>query len=145
PDCGSSALDVLDAGSAAAAGGASDCHRNARMNDKVAAQAAAPGAGPPGNRTASPTRLPDAATVRRTAESSRVVYTGAVEKAQSGDRGRPVGVAGIAVGLGAGGHEHSPPHPSWFDRDRFVLANGHGSMLLYSLLHLTGYDLPGEG
>ena len=68
----------------------------------------------------------------------------AVEQARSGHPGMPMGMAEIAVALWAGHLKHSPAHPTWFDRDRFVLSNGHGSMLLYSLLHLTGYDLPIE-
>src|SRR5690606_27020124 len=112
------------------------------MNDKVAGQAAAPVAGASGNRTAPAGRLPDEATVRRMADAIRVLSMDAVEKAKSGHPGMPMGMAEIAVALWAGHLKHSPAHPSWFDRDRFVLSNGHGSMLLYSLLHLTGYDLP---
>ena len=68
----------------------------------------------------------------------------AVEQARSGHPGMPMGMAEIAVALWGGHLKHSPGHPTWFDRDRFVLSNGHGSMLLYALLHLTGYDLPIE-
>ncbi len=114
------------------------------MNDKVAGQAAAPDAGASGNRTANASRLPDEATVRRMADAIRVLSMDAVEKARSGHPGMPMGMAEIAVALWAGHLKHSPAHPAWFDRDRFVLSNGHGSMLLYSLLHLTGYDLPIE-
>ncbi|HZH06406.1 MAG TPA: transketolase [Lautropia sp.] len=78
------------------------------------------------------------------ADSVRVLAMDAVEQARSGHPGMPMGMADIAVALWAGHLKHSPAHPTWFDRDRFVLSNGHGSMLLYALLHLTGYDLPIE-
>ncbi len=66
----------------------------------------------------------------------------AVEAAKSGHPGMPMGMAEIAVALWQRHLRHSPAHPRWPDRDRFVVSNGHGSMLLYALLHLTGYDLP---
>lgn len=66
----------------------------------------------------------------------------AVQKANSGHPGMPMGMADIAVALWAHHLKHNPTNPLWVDRDRFVLSNGHGSMLLYSLLHFTGYDLP---
>ena len=65
----------------------------------------------------------------------------AVQAANSGHPGMPMGMADIAEVLWNDYLRHSPGNPRWFDRDRFVLSNGHGSMLLYSLLHLTGYDL----
>lgn len=65
----------------------------------------------------------------------------AVEKAQSGHPGMPLGMADIATVLWKKFLKHNPSNPHWFDRDRFVLSNGHGSMLLYALLHLTGYRL----
>jgi transketolase len=65
----------------------------------------------------------------------------AVQKANSGHPGAPMGMADIAEVLWNGHLKHNPANPKWADRDRFVLSNGHGSMLLYSLLHLTGYDL----
>jgi transketolase len=68
----------------------------------------------------------------------------AVEAANSGHPGMPMGMADIAEVLWNDYLRHSPGNPHWFDRDRFVLSNGHGSMLQYSLLHLTGYDLPIE-
>ena len=68
----------------------------------------------------------------------------AVEAAKSGHPGMPMGMAEIALALWRDGLRHHPAHPHWPDRDRFVLSNGHGSMLLYGLLHLTGYDLPIE-
>ncbi len=65
----------------------------------------------------------------------------AVQAANSGHPGAPMGMADIAEVLWNDYLKHNPGNPRWFDRDRFVLSNGHGSMLLYSLLHLTGYDL----
>ncbi len=91
-----------------------------------------------------PSRLPDEAIVRRMADAVRALAMDAVEQARSGHPGMPMGMAEIAVALWGGHLKHSPAHPNWFDRDRFVLSNGHGSMLLYALLHLTGYDLPIE-
>ena len=64
------------------------------------------------------------------------------QKAKSGHPGTPMGMAEIAEVLWSGHLRHNPANPHWPDRDRFVLSNGHGSMLLYALLHLTGYDLP---
>jgi transketolase len=66
----------------------------------------------------------------------------AVQQANSGHPGMPMGMADIAEVLWRDNLKHNPANPAWADRDRFVLSNGHGSMLLYSLLHLTGYDLP---
>ena len=65
----------------------------------------------------------------------------AVQAANSGHPGMPMGMADIAVALWKYNLKHNPQNPTWFNRDRFVLSNGHGSMLLYSLLHLTGYNL----
>ena len=65
----------------------------------------------------------------------------AVQAANSGHPGMPMGMADIAEVLWNDYLKHNPGNPGWFDRDRFVLSNGHGSMLLYSLLHLTGYPL----
>jgi len=65
----------------------------------------------------------------------------AVQKANSGHPGAPMGMADIAEVLWNGNLKHNPGNPDWSDRDRFILSNGHGSMLIYSLLHLTGYDL----
>jgi transketolase len=67
-----------------------------------------------------------------------------VQKANSGHPGAPLGMADIAEVLWRRGMQYNPKNPDWVNRDRFVLSNGHGSMLLYSLLHLTGYDLPLE-
>ncbi len=68
----------------------------------------------------------------------------AVQRANSGHPGMPMGMADIAEVLWNDFLQHNPADPKWFNRDRFVVSNGHGSMLLYSLLHLTGYDLPME-
>ena len=65
----------------------------------------------------------------------------AVQEANSGHPGMPMGMADIAEVLWNDHLKHNPSNPKWADRDRFVLSNGHGSMLLYSLLHLTGYPL----
>jgi transketolase len=72
----------------------------------------------------------------------RVLSAECVEKANSGHPGMPMGAAPMAYVLWTEFLKHNPHHPAWFNRDRFVLSAGHGSMLLYSLLHLTGYDLP---
>ena len=71
----------------------------------------------------------------------RFLSADAVQKANSGHPGMPMGMAEIATALWSKHLRHNPKNPTWFNRDRFVLSNGHGSMLLYSLLHLTGYDL----
>jgi len=80
---------------------------------------------------------------RRTrANAIRALSMDAVQAANSGHPGAPMGMADIAEVLWHDHLVHNPANPGWFDRDRFVLSNGHGSMLLYSLLHLSGYDLP---
>ena len=71
----------------------------------------------------------------------RFLSIDAVQKANSGHPGMPMGMAEIATALWKNHLKHNPANPHWFNRDRFVLSNGHGSMLLYSLLHLTGYDI----
>jgi transketolase len=76
------------------------------------------------------------------ANAVRALSMDAVQKAKSGHPGAPMGMADIAEVLWNGFLKHNPNNPKWFDRDRFILSNGHGSMLIYSLLHLTGYDLP---
>ncbi|WP_440480528.1 transketolase [Ramlibacter tataouinensis] len=76
------------------------------------------------------------------ANAIRVLSMDAVQQANSGHPGAPMGMADISVALWHRHLKHNPADPHWFDRDRFVLSNGHGSMLVYSLLHLTGYDLP---
>lgn len=75
------------------------------------------------------------------ANAIRILSIDAVEKAQSGHPGMPMGMADIATVLWKKYLKHNPKNPTWINRDRFILSNGHGSMLLYSLLHLTGYDL----
>ena len=72
----------------------------------------------------------------------RALAMDAVQAANSGHPGMPMGMAEIALALWGRHLRHNPANPKWLDRDRFVLSNGHGSMLLYALLHLTGYDLP---
>ncbi len=78
------------------------------------------------------------------ANALRVLAMDAVERAGSGHPGMPMGMADVAEVLWNGFLRHSPANPRWVDRDRFVVSNGHGSMLLYGLLHLTGYDLSVE-
>ncbi|MCO1332908.1 transketolase [Microbulbifer sp. OS29] len=78
------------------------------------------------------------------ANAIRALSMDAVQKAKSGHPGAPMGMADIAEVLWNDYLKHNPANPNWADRDRFVLSNGHGSMLLYSLLHLSGYDLPIE-
>jgi len=78
------------------------------------------------------------------ANAIRALSMDAVQKAKSGHPGAPMGMADIAEVLWRDFLNHNPNNPAWADRDRFVLSNGHGSMLIYSLLHLTGYDLPIE-
>ena len=81
---------------------------------------------------------------RDMANAIRALAMDAVQKANSGHQGMPMGMAEIAVALWHRHLRHNPADPHWPNRDRFVLSNGHGSMLLYALLHLTGYELPME-
>ena len=81
---------------------------------------------------------------RELANAIRALSMDAVQKANSGHPGAPMGMADIAEVLWNDFMNHNPTNPQWSNRDRFVLSNGHGSMLIYSLLHLTGYDLPME-
>jgi transketolase len=81
---------------------------------------------------------------RELANAIRALSMDAVQKANSGHPGAPMGMADIAEVLWNDFMIHNPTNPQWSNRDRFVLSNGHGSMLIYSLLHLTGYDLPIE-
>jgi len=76
------------------------------------------------------------------ANAIRALSMDAVQKAKSGHPGAPMGMADIAEVLWNDNLNHNPTNPNWPDRDRFILSNGHGSMLIYSLLHLSGYDLP---
>src|SRR5580765_4465448 len=81
---------------------------------------------------------------RDLANAIRFLAIDAVQAAKSGHPGMPMGMADIAEVLWNDFHRHNPNNPKWFNRDRFVLSNGHGSMLQYALLHLSGYDLPIE-
>jgi transketolase len=81
---------------------------------------------------------------RELANAIRALSMDAVQKAKSGHPGAPMGMADIAEVLWNEFMKHNPSNPHWFDRDRFVLSNGHGSMLIYSLLHLTGYDVSAD-
>jgi transketolase len=87
------------------------------------------------------TSSPDTALM---ANAVRALAMDAVQQANSGHPGAPMGMAEMAVALWGRHLKHNPANPNWADRDRFVLSNGHGSMLIYALLHLTGYDLPVE-
>ncbi|MBN7818338.1 transketolase [Bowmanella yangjiangensis] len=84
------------------------------------------------------------ATRRELANAIRALSMDAVQKAKSGHPGAPMGMADIAQVLWCDFLNHNPANPNWTNRDRFVLSNGHGSMLIYSLLHLSGYELPIE-
>ncbi|MEN9537919.1 MAG: transketolase, partial [Pseudomonadota bacterium] len=76
------------------------------------------------------------------ANAIRALAMDAVQQANSGHPGAPMGMADMAVALWRDHLRHNPTNPNWPNRDRFVLSNGHGSMLIYAVLHLTGYDLP---
>ena len=78
------------------------------------------------------------------ANAIRALAMDAVQQANSGHPGAPMGMADMAVALWSRHLQHNPANPQWANRDRFILSNGHGSMLIYALLHLTGYDLPIE-
>jgi transketolase len=82
------------------------------------------------------------ASPQQMANAIRALAMDAVQQANSGHPGMPMGMADMAVALWRDHLRHNPTNPSWADRDRFVVSNGHGSMLLYALLHLSGYDLP---
>ena len=82
------------------------------------------------------------ASPQQMANAIRALAMDAVQQANSGHPGMPMGMADMAVALWRDHLRHNPANPSWADRDRFVVSNGHGSMLLYALLHLSGYDLP---
>ncbi len=91
-----------------------------------------------------PATAPSAVDRRTKANAIRALSMDAVQKAKSGHPGMPMGMADIAEVLWSDYLRHNPSNPKWADRDRFILSNGHGSMLHYSLLHLSGYDLPTE-
>src|SRR3954468_768951 len=94
-----------------------------------------------------PTHTPSSALIpsrKIVTNAIRTLAMDAVQKANSGHPGMPMGMAEIAEVLWRRFLRHNPKNPAWPDRDRFVLSNGHGSMLQYALLHLTGYDLPME-
>jgi Transketolase len=76
------------------------------------------------------------------ANAIRFLSMDAVQAANSGHPGAPMGMADIAEVLWRDALRHNPANPNWSHRDRFVLSNGHGSMLIYALLHFTGYDVP---
>lgn len=82
------------------------------------------------------------ANTQQMASAIRALAMDAVQQANSGHPGAPMGMADMAVALWGEHLQHNPKNPHWLNRDRFVLSNGHGSMLIYALLHLTGYDLP---
>jgi transketolase len=82
------------------------------------------------------------ANTQQMASAIRALAMDAVQQANSGHPGAPMGMADMAVALWGEHLRHNPKNPHWLNRDRFVLSNGHGSMLIYALLHLTGYDLP---
>ena len=94
--------------------------------------------------TVSPDMLTPSALDQLCVNTLRFLSLDAVEKAASGHPGLPLGAAPMAYVLWTRFLKHNPANPKWFDRDRFVLSAGHGSALLYSLLHVTGYDLPLE-
>lgn len=83
-------------------------------------------------------------TIQRSANAIRMLAVDAIQKAKSGHPGAPMGMADIATVLWQQFYQHNPGNPKWANRDRFVLSNGHASMLQYALLHLSGYDLPVE-
>ena len=89
-----------------------------------------------------PMTTPTTSNTKDMANAIRALAMDAVQTANSGHPGAPMGMADMAVALWGRHLRHNPANPHWADRDRFVLSNGHGSMLIYALLHLTGYDLP---
>ena len=86
----------------------------------------------------------DAAMAKKTADTIRVLSAEAIQKAKSGHPGMPLGCADYAITLWAKYLRHNPANPDWIGRDRFILSAGHGSMLIYSLLHLFNYGLDME-
>ncbi|HTJ10127.1 MAG TPA: hypothetical protein VL393_10625, partial [Candidatus Binataceae bacterium] len=94
--------------------------------------------------TATQTKAPESNIDQLCINSIRVLAIDAVQKANSGHPGMPMGMAPIAYLLWTRFMRYNPANPHWFGRDRFVLSAGHGSMLLYAMLYLSGYDLPLE-
>ncbi len=94
--------------------------------------------------SATPAKLAHIPLEKVMANAIRALAFDAVQQANSGHPGAPMGMADMAVALWTKHLRHNPAQPGWFNRDRFVLSNGHASMLMYALLHLTGYDLPIE-
>ena len=92
----------------------------------------------------STTMTTDPKTTQRCINTIRALAMDAVQRANSGHPGTPMALAPAAIALWTRVLRYNPAHPTWVDRDRFVLSCGHASMLLYSMLHLTGYDLPLE-
>ena len=86
----------------------------------------------------------DVAMAKKAADTVRVISTEAIQKAKSGHPGMPLGCADYAITLWSKYLRHNPANPDWFGRDRFILSAGHGSMLIYSLLHLFNYGLDME-
>ena len=82
------------------------------------------------------------ANTQQMASAIRALAMDAVQQANSGHPGAPMGMADMAVALWGEHLSHNPTNPNWLNRDRFILSNGHGSMLIYAVLHLTGYKLP---
>jgi transketolase len=106
-------------------------------------RAARPAPPPAGTGRAGPRRRPSpACAAALMANAIRALAMDGVQQARSGHPGAPMGMAEMAVALWSRHLRHNPADPHWADRDRFVLSNGHASMLLYALLHLSGYDLP---
>ena len=112
-----------------------------RKNSAAASAAASTAKNPAASSTA---KIPPAALAESSIDTLRLLSVDAVQKANSGHPGLPLGAAPMAYVLWTRFLKYNPADPDWFDRDRFVLSAGHGSMLLYSLLHLTGYALPLE-
>jgi transketolase len=112
------------------------------MRARVISPGLSPSAAMPDTNTRAPHADPDPALQRAMCNAIRALAMDAVQQANSGHPGAPMGLAEVATALWHRHLRHDPSDPHWPDRDRFVLSNGHASMLQYALLHLTGYDLP---
>jgi len=108
------------------------------------ASSASPGIAPAESSRAPSSPVRADTCITTAANAIRVLAMDAVQQANSGHPGAPMGMADVAAVLWRHHLRHNPADPNWVNRDRFVLSNGHGSMLLYALLHLSGYDLPME-